>query len=297
MRPAVFLLLGLIGLAACRSVPPGSAPAPTAVQPPKPSAALVAPSVELVKCRGRVVGFTPNGAQFYAGDGPCQWADVTAVVILEPVEYAGLHHGVMTSNPDHRPLLGAPGQVIDFQTSRQMLELEQHPEGFAIDSGTLIRDLSPAKKAVASTPPGPLPEGPAVSTFKASTPSSVRLRREQLVGSWYGDQPTKEGGRKQWIMRRRDDGTFRIAFRFTDASGAVSQQTEVGEWGVNANLLITQTKGWLHGTVVDEAPTDSYFWDVYELLVVEPDHLQYRTVESGNEYRVRKVAEGFDFPP
>ena len=37
--------------------------------------------------------------------------------------------------------------------------------------------------------------GPAITRFKPDTPRALEVRREQLVGWWYGDQPSKEGGR------------------------------------------------------------------------------------------------------
>lgn len=143
----------------------------------------------------------------------------------------------------------------------------------------------------------PGPSGPAVTAFKPDTPIAVELRREQFVGWWYGDQPTKEGGRVQWIMRRSADGTFRVTFRTTDFTGKASEQTEVGEWGVNANLLVTVTRGWFQDEGIVEAfRADSYFWDVYEVHSIDSNGIKYRSVEGGNEYQVRKVANGFSFP-
>jgi hypothetical protein len=136
-----------------------------------------------------------------------------------------------------------------------------------------------------------------VTAFKPDTPLSVELRREHLVGWWYGDQPTKEGGRVQWIMRRFPDGTFRVTFRTTGFAGEVKEQTEIGEWGVNANFIVTLTKGWVQAGLVEEAPNgEAFYWDIYEVLGIAADTLRYRSVESGNEYRARKVPVDFVFP-
>lgn len=139
--------------------------------------------------------------------------------------------------------------------------------------------------------------GPAITRFKPDTPRALEVRREQLVGWWYGDQPSKEGGRVQWIMRRAADGRFLITFRHTGVAGKIEEQTETGEWGVNANFVITLTRGWINDGALQESPRDdSYFWDVYEVLDTGADRLSYRSIQSGNEYHVRKVPDGFVFP-
>ena len=142
-----------------------------------------------------------------------------------------------------------------------------------------------------------VPASSAVTTAKPNTPHSVQLLRERLVGWWYGDQPTKDGGRNQWICQRSADGTFRITFRKTDAAGQVKESVEVGEWGVHANLLITLTKGLItNGEFRTLSVADPYLWDVYEILNFEADSKTYRTIETGNEYRAKKVEDGFMFP-
>lgn len=138
----------------------------------------------------------------------------------------------------------------------------------------------------------------AVSAFKPEAAPEVHLRREMLVGTWYGDQPTKAGGRRQWIMRRSEDGTFQVTFRISAPEKGVTQQTEFGDWGVSANLLITVTRGYVRPDgrkdAVDGA--DSYFWDVYEVQEVSGSAFSYRSVETGSAYRVKKVADDFVFP-
>lgn len=164
-------------------------------------------------------------------------------------------------------------------------------------SGLIIPVILLAGCASPERPATETTAGPVVTAFKPDTPRYVEVRREQLVGWWYGDQPTAEGGRVQWIMRRAPDGTFEITFRTRHGSGRVEEQTEVGEWGVNANFIITLTQGWLRNGVVEKAPGgEAYFWDVYEVRSFEVNALSYRSVESGNAYQVRRVSPGFAFP-
>ena len=138
---------------------------------------------------------------------------------------------------------------------------------------------------------------PTITNFKPGTPPSVQLLREELVGWWYGDHPTKEGGRNQWIIQRAGDGTFKITFRMTDVAGKITEQTEVGEWGANANFYIALTKGWLkEGELIKASTADAFYWDIYEVISLEGGNIKYRAVESKNEYHAKKVQTGFEFP-
>jgi hypothetical protein len=119
-----------------------------------------------------------------------------------------------------------------------------------------------------------------------------------LVGTWYGDQPTKNGGRRQWIMRRAEDGTFQVTFRVSVPKKGVEEQTEFGDWGVSANLLITLTRGYIRpdGGKDEVGGADSYFWDVYEVQEVSDSIVRYRSVETKNAYRANRVRDDFAFP-
>lgn len=157
----------------------------------------------------------------------------------------------------------------------------------------------PAPTFVATAAPGPTPAPPpAITRVKPDTPAGVSLRREHLVGTWYGDHPAKEGGRVQWLMHRAADGTFRVTFRNTAPGGRVEESTEFGEWGVSAHFLITVTRGWIDRGSARHAPgSNAYYWDVYEVRTLADGQLDYRSVESGNLYRVRRVETDFAFPP
>jgi hypothetical protein len=138
----------------------------------------------------------------------------------------------------------------------------------------------------------------AVTAIKPFAAQEIQVRRWQLIGTWYGDQPTKNGGRRQWITRRAIGGQFTIAFRLSDPIEGKLEQTEVGEWGVNGNYLVTVTRGYLKpdGTVLEDDSPDSYFWDVYKIRELTDDRLAYRSVETGNSYHTRKVPDDFAFP-
>lgn len=143
-----------------------------------------------------------------------------------------------------------------------------------------------------------LSDRPVIPRAKPDSPASVQELHQLLVGDWLGQQPTEEGGSIRWIMRRSGDGTFRITFRNQDATGRISESTEVGIWGVTGNLILTRTMGWLNERgEFSEAPADDpYFWDAYVFLRITPDTLHYMAVESKGQYFVTRVPVGSGFP-
>lgn len=142
-------------------------------------------------------------------------------------------------------------------------------------------------------------EAPSITRSKPWTPSNVETTHRLLIGDWYGRQPAKEGGTVEWIMRRAADGTFRVTFRnFAPSGRLIDESNEVGDWGVNGNLILTHTIGWLKpdGTISPAPQGVPYFWDAYRILALTSDEIRYVSVESGNEYSVVRIATGAGFP-
>ncbi|MBD8526431.1 hypothetical protein [Pseudomarimonas arenosa] len=135
-----------------------------------------------------------------------------------------------------------------------------------------------------------------VHATKPEAPVTDALRT-LMLGRWYGDQPVKGGGRRQWLAERFVDGTFRIDFLIETPEGT-TQLTEVGFWGVAGGVYFTITRGWLDGDSFGPAdPSDPSMYDSYQILEASDDLLRYRGNESGSEFTLRKVGDDFDFPP
>ncbi|MFD2178292.1 hypothetical protein [Veronia pacifica] len=115
-----------------------------------------------------------------------------------------------------------------------------------------------------------------------------------MIGSWYGKQPSKNGGHSEWIVNRYADGTYNIKFKFADSS----QSEEVGEWGISGGIYFSIFKGWLKKSQFRPAdPADPYNRDAYDILSLTEDAFSYRHRETGDVYRVIKVANDFRFTP
>jgi len=138
---------------------------------------------------------------------------------------------------------------------------------------------------------------PSVDGFKPPDNEAAFQQRALMVGKWFGDSPTKDGGRKMYILERFLDGTMKIRFRLIDANGSVEEQTELAQWGVSGNVYFTITHGILDGEDFHPFdPRQPYFNDAYEILELTEEVLQYRHAATGNEYKIKRVADNFDFP-
>lgn len=132
---------------------------------------------------------------------------------------------------------------------------------------------------------------------------AVKVEREgeksqanRLVGYWFADERTTDGGRRLTLTERRVDGSFKSQFRLVKPGGEVEEITEVGEWGTSGPVYFTITKGWLHGEEVVAAGPDPYFRDAYEILTLAPDAFDYRHYIDGDVYRSRRVTQDFRLP-
>lgn len=124
------------------------------------------------------------------------------------------------------------------------------------------------------------------------------LQRQLLVGTWYGEKPTEDGGLRQQVTRRAADGTFRVDFRWSGGTQSAGEQSEVGYWGISGPVYFTITRGWIDGDAFEPAdPTDASLNDAYEVLELEAGQFRYRSLQTGTEYQVQRVRDGFEFPP
>ena len=135
-----------------------------------------------------------------------------------------------------------------------------------------------------------------VHLFKPTT-EAAHVRRDSMVGRWFGESTTKDGGTIQHIVHRREDGTYQVWFRLREAGGRLWQQSEIGLWGVSGSIYFTITRGWVGKDEVRAVDaSDATFYDAYEILDSSGDELRYRSVEVGDEYVVRRVPDTFFFP-
>ena len=136
-----------------------------------------------------------------------------------------------------------------------------------------------------------------VELTKARVPADA-VRRAQVIGTWYGEAPTTEGGVIEWISTRDADSSFEIRFRIKKPDGTIERSTEVGFWGVAERIYFTMTRGWMtdRGSFLPADPEDETLYDAYEIQSVSEQSFEYRNFSTGNQYKTRRVDPSFDFP-
>ena len=141
------------------------------------------------------------------------------------------------------------------------------------------------------------PQENKVYMAKPDTGILAEIDRLSLVGLWYGNQPTLDGGRKEWLTRRGFDGSFEVTFREWKDGKIMNVSTEVGEWGLSYNMEIVITRGWKEDGHIKLAPTESYYWDVYRIEKVDKTHVDYTHIGTDEKYTVKRVPDDFVFKP
>ncbi len=137
----------------------------------------------------------------------------------------------------------------------------------------------------------------AVTSQKPSLTLSQEETWNLMTGKWYGSQPTKDGGKKQEIMERSPQGTYKITFRVFDKDGKYKEQAEAGHWGVSGPVYFTIFRGWIEGDQLSPSnPADPYNYDAYKIIELNTDVFEYENYSSGNRYVIKRVPNDFQFP-
>lgn len=111
-----------------------------------------------------------------------------------------------------------------------------------------------------------------------------------MTGKWYGNQPTKSGGRREHITDRYADGTYKITYRIYENTGALKEGAEVGYWGVSGPIYFSIFKGWLKdGKVTPALSSNPYNYDAYQIIILNDKEFKYKHLSSGNVYTLIRV--------
>ncbi|USA41684.1 hypothetical protein NCG89_09140 [Spongiibacter taiwanensis] len=151
-----------------------------------------------------------------------------------------------------------------------------------VEAAAEEEEAAPTNKSTRSAP-----------TFTMATPTARRM----LLGKWYGVAKSADGGSKEWLIERLVDGTYRIDFRFNQANGVVTSQSEVGFWGVSEDIYFRIFRGWVQadGMKVADA-TDPDHYDAYEILALSKNYFRYRHLGLSEIYTVKKMPDHFQLP-
>src|SRR5260370_24369159 len=109
-------------------------------------------------------------------------------------------------------------------------------------------------------------ERPVAWAMKKQSNADVESR-EILIGRWYEETIESDGTKMAELKDLRPDGTYQMTFRKIARDGHVTDQTEIGVWGVSGKIYFAILKGYLiQGTIVSVPPTDADNYDAYEII-------------------------------
>jgi hypothetical protein len=135
-----------------------------------------------------------------------------------------------------------------------------------------------------------------VKSSKEFISSSQEMSWKLLSGTWFGSQPTKEGGIKQEIIERVSNGAYRVKFKITSKNGSISKTEEYGEWGASGSIYFTIFKGFIEDGKESRVDVEPYNYDAYRIITLNNDMFEYEHVTTGNKYTIKRVQFNFDFP-
>ena len=134
-----------------------------------------------------------------------------------------------------------------------------------------------------------------VTDGKPELTASETATWNAMVGKWFGSQPTKPGGRVEWLLSRSVDGTYKVTFGLHEENGDYSEHFEYGEWGVSGPIYFTITKvSSRNGKPVATNPADPYYRNAYWIVSFNGTEFTYRNFSTGNQFTVVQVDDGFE---
>jgi hypothetical protein len=136
-------------------------------------------------------------------------------------------------------------------------------------------------------------------TTKFSSPEKsqdFRPRREEFLGYWIGEMPTKDGKFMRWLVEQRKDGAFTLTHVIKNSPedpvkfNPEKATFELGTWGVSGDVYFTATRQYFEkGKVANFDTTDSGLYDAYKIVFFDGKTFTYRSLETGEEFTLKKI--------
>ena len=141
------------------------------------------------------------------------------------------------------------------------------------------------------------PQVPVIDTGVPLTSPDAQARRDLLVGTWHGDQPTADGGRAREIAVLHADGTFELYFRRTDAAGNETSWGDAGYWGLVRDVHFTITLASIDdGIFLPTDSTDAARYSAYKVIELSEKSFVYQSLVTGNVYTLERAEDLWELP-
>ncbi len=134
---------------------------------------------------------------------------------------------------------------------------------------------------------------------KESQVPKFHEKRADFLGYWVGEAPTKDGKFIKWLVERRTDGSFTLTHLMkTSPQDPVKfdpekASFELGIWGVSGDIYFTATRQYFENKKVGNLDvTQAGLYDAYKIVSFDGTTFVYRSLETGEEFTVRKIPKG-----
>ena len=134
---------------------------------------------------------------------------------------------------------------------------------------------------------------------KAPAGENFAPRRVEFLGYWIGEMPTKDGKFLRWLVERRVDGAFTLTHVIKESSSdprkfdPENAKFELGNWGVSGDVYFTATRQYYEKKKISNFDTsDPGLYDAYKIVSFDGKTFVYRSLETGEEFTVKKVPQG-----
>ena len=118
--------------------------------------------------------------------------------------------------------------------------------------------------------------------------------RNLMIGKWYGSQALKDGGIREELAYKAEDGTYQLEFQFSDKDGKKTTQIEVGNWGISGSTYFSIFRGWMKDSKLKPSNPKSHSnYDAYRIIELNDEIFEYQHMNSGNKYKLKRVALDF----
>ncbi len=119
------------------------------------------------------------------------------------------------------------------------------------------------------------------------------VRRQALLGRWYGETKTAEGQSLRWVTQREANGTYRTQYLLNKAEP--EESIEIGQWGISGSVFFTIQRVWIRNGETQRVDSSNvYSYDAYDITQIAEQSLEYRSAGSGRRFTVRRVGNSFE---
>lgn len=113
------------------------------------------------------------------------------------------------------------------------------------------------------------------------------------VAGWWYAEGVEKGSALQYIVERRDDGSFTAKIRGESECHYDEPSEESGRWSYRDGILFNVTE------VVAGHPVDGSsetYRDSFRVTLIDDDHQRLFDIKTHTEWIFRRVEAGFPFP-